>query len=129
MGGGFVGPNLSAVGNRATREQLLQSMIEPSKVIAEGYQTVAVETRDGELHSGLVIAESDKLVELALPLGGSIKIARKDIHERMDSAISSMPPVGELYSANEIADLVAYLSSLKSQPDNEEKAGVDKKRP
>ncbi|MGY8654153.1 MAG: DUF7133 domain-containing protein [Verrucomicrobiia bacterium] len=116
MGGGFVGPDLTTVGDRATREQLLQSLIEPSKVIAKGFQTVGVETFAGDLHTGLVIAEDKDILELALPLGGSIKFAKKEIQERMASTISSMPPVGEIYSPAEIADLVAYLSSLKAKP-------------
>lgn len=116
MGGGFVGPDLTTVGDRATQEHLLQSLIEPSKVLAEGYQTVGIETFAGDLHSGLVVAEDKDILELALPLGGSIKLAKKDIQERLTSTISSMPPVGEIYSPAEIADLVAYLSSLKAAP-------------
>ncbi len=116
MGGGFVGPNLTTVGARSTREHLLQSLILPSKVIAESHQTVGIETRDGELHSGIIIREQDAAVELGLPLGGSIKIPKKEIKERFVSPVSSMPPVGDIYSVNEIADLVAYLASLKTQP-------------
>ena len=116
MGGGFVGPDLSAVGARSTEEQLLQSIIQPSKVIAEGYQTVGVETTDGELHSGIVVSETEESLELGLPLGGSLMIPVKSIREKFVSTVSAMPPVGEIYSPPEIADLIAYLKSLRTEP-------------
>jgi putative heme-binding domain-containing protein len=115
MGGGFVGPDLSAVGARATVEQLLQSIIQPSKVIADGFRTVGIETMDGELHSGIIISETKMAVNLGLPLGGSRNIPAKDIREKFLSTVSAMPPVGDIYTPEEIADFVAYLKSLKTE--------------
>lgn len=115
MGGGFVGPDLSAVGARATPEQLLQSIIQPSVVIAENYRTVGIETKDGELHSGIIISESGKELKLGLPLGGSVTIPAADIQDKYASTVSAMPPVGDIYTPQEIADLVAYLKSLKTE--------------
>ncbi|MES2570094.1 MAG: c-type cytochrome, partial [Verrucomicrobiota bacterium] len=46
--GGNVGPDLSAVGNRFNRHDLLESIIDPSKVISEQYASALVTTTAGE---------------------------------------------------------------------------------
>ena len=114
MGGGFVGPDLTTVGARSTREHLLESLIQPSKVIAEGYRTVGIETVDGQFHSGIIIDEDEERAEIGLLVGGSTSIPKAKIKHRVAATVSSMPPVGEIYSTEEIADLVAYLESLKT---------------
>ena len=43
--GGSVGPDLSGVGRRLSPRDLLESLVLPSKVIAEGYATTEIETR------------------------------------------------------------------------------------
>lgn len=113
MGGGFVGPNLTEIGDRSTREYLLESLIDPSAIIAEGYKTLGIATRDGELHSGILISDDDNGVTLGLPLGGTLTIVNDDVEHRITSTVSSMPPVGDIYSVEEIADLIAYLAGLK----------------
>src|SRR5437867_1053810 len=45
--GGGVGPDLSGVGRRLSPRDLLESLVLPSKVIAEGYAASEIETRTG----------------------------------------------------------------------------------
>jgi putative heme-binding domain-containing protein len=112
-GGGFVGPELTAVGRRASAEQLLESIVEPSRVIAKGYETVVVETDDGRILSGTFVAEEDGQLVLAPPAGGRVSVALDEIAERSTAAVSSMPPMGQAFSPEQIADLVAYLVTLR----------------
>jgi putative heme-binding domain-containing protein len=112
-GGGFVGPDLTDVGSRTTTEQLLESLIDPSAKIAKGFDTLVVITDGGELISGTFVSEDDKELVVAPPTGGTATIPASEISERVLSPISSMPPMGETFTAEEIADLVAYLASLK----------------
>ncbi|PYJ00493.1 MAG: hypothetical protein DME25_20585, partial [Verrucomicrobia bacterium] len=56
--GGRIGPDLTTVGAQFSRSELAESILFPSKTVREGYQAVLVETRDGELLSGLFKGET-----------------------------------------------------------------------
>lgn len=114
QGGGFVGPNLSQVGKRSDREHLLESLVAPSVKIAEGFETLVVVTTDGHIVSGTLAADDGQTLVLAPPAGGTVEIAAADIEERIQSSVSSMPPLGETFTPQQIADLVAYLETLKA---------------
>ncbi|QDV25486.1 DUF7133 domain-containing protein [Aureliella helgolandensis] len=113
-GGGFVGPDLTVVGSRATTEHLLQSLVDPSAEIAKGFETLVVVTESGEIVSGTFVSEDEGQLVVAPVSGGSVAIDVDEIVERVASPISSMPPMGEAFTAEQIADLVAYLATLKS---------------
>ena len=115
-GGGFVGPDLTAVAARADREQLLESLIEPSRRIAKGYETIAVETDDGRVVAGTFVAERDGELVLAPPAGGEVRVRLDTIVERAASSVSSMPPMGQAFTPEQIADLIAYLQTLTGPP-------------
>ncbi|MEZ6153650.1 MAG: c-type cytochrome [Pirellulaceae bacterium] len=127
QGGGFVGPNLSQVGKRSDREHLLESLVLPSAKIAQGFETLVVLTGDGHIVSGTLAADDGKTLVLAPPAGGTVEIAAADIEERIQSSVSSMPPVGETFTPQQIADLVAYLETLKADEAAADKAVVDEK--
>lgn len=112
-GGGFVGPDLSGVALRADREQLLESLIEPSRTIAKGYETVVAETDDGRIVSGTFVAERDGCLVLAPPAGGEVNVPLDSITDRVTSSVSSMPPMGQAFTPAQIADLIAYLQTLR----------------
>ena len=114
LGGGFVGPDLTDIGSRGTRDYLLESLISPSAKIAEGFETLVVLTNSGQIVSGVFVSEDDKQVVLAPPAGGTVAIPVAEIEERIQSPVSSMPPMGRTFGPQEIADLVAYLVSLKA---------------
>lgn len=115
QGGGFVGPNLTAVGLLRTREYLLESLIEPSRVITQGFETLIVETDDGRIVSGTFVAERDGQLLLAPPTGGTVAVPLDTIAERTTAGVSSMPPMGQAFTPEQIADLVAYLGTLRGQ--------------
>ena len=116
LGGGFVGPDLSAVGKRLPKEKLLESLIVPSATIAKGYETVVVVTDSGRIYSGIVTSESDQELTLALPQGGSVTVPAEEIDEKIAATVSTMPQMANSFSVQEIADLVAYLGSLQMTP-------------
>ncbi len=113
LGGGFVGPDLTEVGKRADRKYLLESLIDPSAKIAKGFETLVVVTNDGKIVSGTFVSEGNGTLVVAPPAGGKVEIAVDKIAERVQSPISSMPPMGKIFTPQQIADLVAYLESLK----------------
>ena len=46
--GGAIGPDLTAVASRFSRADILSSIVEPSKVLSEQYQNMAITKKDGE---------------------------------------------------------------------------------
>ena len=56
--GGDIGPDLSDVGGKYERALLIESVLDPSRQIVEGYRPTIVATADGRVLSGLVKGES-----------------------------------------------------------------------
>jgi putative heme-binding domain-containing protein len=116
LGGGFVGPDLTEVGKRANRDYLLESLIDPSSKIVKGFETLVIVTDDGKIFSGTFVADDGRTLVVAPAAGGKVEIAVDKIAERIQSPISSMPPMANTFTPQQIADLVAYLESLKPAP-------------
>jgi uncharacterized repeat protein (TIGR03806 family) len=111
---GSVGPDLMGVGKRLSMQDLLESMVLPSKVIAEGFAATEIEPKSGEIINGRVIREDDQVVVVLpqLATAEAITILKRDIRRRELSKTSNMPG-GILNSLQEsqILDLLAYLIS------------------
>ncbi len=107
-----VGPVLDGIGSKMDRNYLLDSILEPSKKIAPGFQSIIVETLTGEIFSGVVIEEDDTKLNLKLTVGGDISINKSEILSSETSSVSAMPSMQGILTPDEVRDLVAYLSSL-----------------
>jgi putative heme-binding domain-containing protein len=122
------GPDLSAVGSRLKREQIITSILEPNAEIAKGYQTVNVLLKDGDAFSGFV--ESETPGELVLRIAGGLtqKIAKSAIASREEIKASSMPEgLGFSIAPSEFLDLVDYLAGLKEGAPAQKRAAGAKK--
>lgn len=64
QGGGEVGPDLTGVGGRVTREHILEAVVTPNAAIAEGFENVTLVLKDGSELSGRVVKEDDKAILL-----------------------------------------------------------------
>ena len=115
--GGNVGPQLENIGNILSREQILESLIEPSKRLAPGYGSVALTLKDGQKVNGILEEETEDELTLrtseAEPL--EIPVSRIEKRENMPSA---MPAMGRLISKRELRDLIEYLANLKKTPNS-----------
>ncbi len=113
--GGQVGPDLSRIGGKFDRPHLIESLLEPSRQIVEGYRSTVVVTLDGLVATGIVKQRSETAITLADEEGRQHKIASEDIDELHDSSISLMPEglAGPLTPA-QFTDLIAYLETLRS---------------
>ena len=112
--GGSVGPELTAVSSKYTRRDILESIIDPSKVVSEQYQNVALTLKDGDDLTGRVIEEdSRKIVVVTDPLKQTQRELRKsEIQERRPSKLSPMPEgLVSILTREEILDLLAYIES------------------
>jgi quinoprotein glucose dehydrogenase len=111
--GGEVGPNLSDIGKRQTREYILESIVEPNKQIAQGFETAVLSLKDGKQVGGIVRAEDAATLTLMLPDAQTLVVRKGQIESR-DRGPSAMPAdVMKYLTKNELRDLVEYLSGLK----------------
>ena len=112
--GGEVGPDLSAIGGKFARPHLIESLLEPSRQIVEGYRTSILVTRDGRTHTGVIRQSSGDRVTLATENGNERVIPAAEIEVQSETAVSLMPEgLTEALSPDQFTDLVAYLESLR----------------
>jgi putative membrane-bound dehydrogenase-like protein len=108
--GGDVGPDLTEIRKKYGKPEILDAILNPSAAIAFGYDTWLIETKDGVLVSGFVMAEGEEIV-VKDTSGKRSVIAAADVATRTKQKISAMPDNAALgLSAQEIADLVAMLA-------------------
>jgi putative heme-binding domain-containing protein len=106
-----IGPELTGVGNRFSRIHLVESVLEPSRTIAAGYQTLAVRLADGRVFTGVKIAENDSTVTLADNQGRKTTLPKAEIEAQKASPISTMPDgLEKKLTADEFVDLIAFLA-------------------
>ena len=109
-----IGPDLTLIGGKRTREAILESILHPSSRIEQGYETTKVLTLDGLVWNGMVVKETEDLIVLRLNADQSETILKSDI-EMMEPSRTSIMPNGfaEILTQRELADLLALLTSAK----------------
>jgi quinoprotein glucose dehydrogenase len=123
--GGKAGPDLAGVGVRLDRQHILESIIQPSKVIAPGFETVTVRLKDGTTYVGLVKHEDDKILQLVDPGKSDKRIDKSKIKSRR-GGMSSMPEnISATLSKRDVRNLVEFLSSLTTPVKPRKKGGTE----
>ena len=111
-----LGPDLAAVGKTTSDVDLVESILEPSKVIKKGYEPVTIATDDGRTITGLLAEERPDAVVLRDPAqdGKPVAIARDRIEQRRNGGPSLMPAglVNALASRQQFLDLLRYLMEI-----------------
>ena len=111
-----LGPDLAKLGKEASDIYLIESILQPSKVIKKGFETVLITTKAGKTLIGLLAEERADAIVLrdAAQDGRLIIILRKDIDERNDKGPSLMPEglVNILAGRQEFLDLCRYLMEV-----------------
>jgi putative heme-binding domain-containing protein len=97
-----------------TPHDILESIIEPSKVVADQYQNTLFTFQDGDVLSGRVLGEDDKklfVLSNGVPLT-TMTLFKTNIVTRRLSKISPMPEgLVNAMTADEIMDLIACLQA------------------
>ena len=108
------GPHLVDIGKRYKRHELIASLLTPSDKIAQGFETYTFVLESGKSITGFVVSESADSIILRQTNGLSTTIPRGAIEERVKQKLSMMPKgLVENLTPEELADLLAYLESLK----------------
>ncbi len=112
--GGNAGPGLAGVGSRLSKEEILQSMIEPSAVFASGYGVVTLQLADSSTTAGIVLEETADFIKIKIGKEDIQTIEKSQIAER-ENIPSSMPAMGKILTKRELRDMVSFLSGLKER--------------
>jgi putative membrane-bound dehydrogenase-like protein len=111
-----IGPDLTGVGSRLARVYLIESILEPSRTIAPGYQTVTLYLKDGRQLTGVQVAQTDTSIILADNQGKKHTVANKAVEQERTERVSIMPDgLEKRFSAEEFVDLIAFLVSQKER--------------
>ena len=115
-----LGPNLAkmpeGVAGGALRSHLVDSILEPSKVVRPEYRGVTVVDQDGRSATGVVVRDTaaELVLRDATSPGSEIAIDKSTIDERSDLAVSLMPAglANLLTGRGQFLDLVSYLEAV-----------------
>lgn len=106
-----LGPDLTTA-NRADRDFLLISLVDPNSVIRKEYVSVIVQTVDGRIQTGMAIARDDSGITLVNAKNEKTSIAVSEIEDLRESDVSLMPDnLYRQFSPSELRDLFAWLQS------------------
>ena len=112
--GQSVGPDMDGLGKKRSRQELLDSILEPSKVIDPKYSSHLVLTIDGQVVNGLMVRDAETEIVIRSADGKNHHISTDEIESRRLQTESLMPKgLAAEMTAQELADLIAFLESLK----------------
>ncbi|SEK29185.1 HEAT repeat domain-containing protein [Parapedobacter koreensis] len=109
--GGNAGPRLNGVGKRLSREQLLESLINPSARLASGYGMITLELKDGKTTTGIFVEETNTSIKIKEWQGPDHVIPLTEVAKKTFSP-SSMIDMKGVLSTREIRDVVSFLATL-----------------
>lgn len=110
--GGQVGPDLVGVGKRLSRADLLASICDPNRRIADGYQGTILFLESGTNVAGIVVREDRETIVVRTPKDELVEVAASDVESRRPD-LSAMPQdVSKHLSRREMRDLIEYLANL-----------------
>ncbi len=113
--GGQVGPDLSMIGKKASRENLYESILYPSRAIADQFVQYQVTTTAEVTLTGLIIADTAEAIVLRDANGKDFRIPKADLAMPPRKLPTSLMPedVVAALTEDELIDLVAYLETLQ----------------
>ena len=107
------GPHLADIGKRYKTRELIQSILNPNAMVAQGFDTYSFTLEDNSVHLGFVTLESADTISIRNAAGVAAELPAKQIKKREKIPASSMPPglVAGL-TPEQLADLLAYLDTI-----------------
>ncbi len=108
------GPFMGQIGSIMNREQIAESILKPNASISQGFSTVQIETKGGDMLLGFVTSESADDLTIRNIAGTATELKKSDIASRKELESSMMPSgLVNALSYEEMASLVAFLEQQK----------------
>lgn len=107
-----IGPELTAIAAKLKRPEIIEAVLFPSKLIADQYKPELIQTKDGDIVSGLVIKENARAVTLVTSDHPEkpIEVLKSQIQARKKSSVSAMPEgLLDTYTNEQVLGLIAFL--------------------
>jgi putative heme-binding domain-containing protein len=115
-----VGPDLTEIGSKLSREALLISILDPSAGISHNYETYEAVLDTGTIVSGIKLSETAESVTLKTAEAILRTIPREQIDELGKAKLSLMPAdLQRAMSAEQLVDVVEYLLTLRASDASE----------
>lgn len=111
-----LGPDLASARDGVDDLFLVQSLLDPSAAIREGYESHVVRTEDEVVLSGFFVREDDELLVLRdAAAGQELEIYKDEIDLRVKSKVSAMPTglMNQLTGPDQFLDLVRFLMEVQ----------------
>jgi putative heme-binding domain-containing protein len=112
--GSRVGPDLSDIGARRTSDRIRQALVAPDEEVLPENRFVRFTTKDGATITGRLLNQDTISVQLINQKQELKSYLRSNVRDYTIVDKGLMPSVQGKLTEPQIADLVAYLSSLKS---------------
>jgi putative heme-binding domain-containing protein len=114
--GSQLGPDLNSVGPLRRTGDLQRSLIDPDAEILDDNRSVRVITRGGETITGRLLNQDSFSIQLFDEKERLLSFLKSDLREYGVLKSSPMPSYKDTLSAEELADVVSYLRSLRGRP-------------
>lgn len=115
--GEALGPDLTSLGWRRQRHEILHSTLYPSHELNEEYPTVTIVLKSGKSLSGMMSGSSPETLAIVSNTGLREEFSRTDVETIVNQKTSNMPEgLLEPLNADEIMALIAFLSSVDGIP-------------
>jgi putative heme-binding domain-containing protein len=110
------GPKLSEIGTKLPKEGLWEAIVHPSSGISFGYEGWRLDMKDGSMLTGIISSKTETAIDLKFPGGVKQTVKASDVISITELPDSMMPEdLIQSMNKQELADLMAYLSSLKKR--------------
>jgi putative membrane-bound dehydrogenase-like protein len=109
-----VGPALTEIGAKLSREALFESILFPSAGISHNYETYAVELEDGNLVTGILVSRTNDEVVIKNAEAIVQTYPMSEVAEIHKLNVSLMPAdLQKAMTVQELVDVVEYLTTLR----------------
>jgi putative heme-binding domain-containing protein len=114
--GGHAGPALNDIGQQRRSVDLIKSLLNPGSEVRPENRAVRIVMKDGKTVTGRFLNQDTFTIQLIDTADKLLSLDKSTIRESSLLTTSAMPSYREKLSAQELADVVSYLSSLKGRP-------------
>jgi len=112
--GQWVGPDLSTIGTKYGKDELLRSILNPSAAIGYSFRSLVLALTDGRVITGLAVEDTPERLVVKTADGQRITLRPGDIKDRKTRDLSLMPEgLAQTLSDQDLVDLLTYLSTLR----------------
>jgi putative heme-binding domain-containing protein len=115
VNGLHAGPALTDIGAQRRAVDLMRSLVEPGAEIRPENRTIRVTLRDGRTLTGRFLNQDTFSIQFIDASDKLMSIDKSTVRESTLLSTSPMPSFKDKLSAQELADVVTYLASLKGR--------------